>query len=273
MKKNIEHFPHNCNSHNHWKFKLLRAKYGWEGEGKFWAFNGEIGKSDNCYIDMTDKRKMNAIAGELNFTTEQFKSFLNYLIKDCDLVKRNKNLITTEIIQDTFKLVMAGREKSRKRKLGGSPELSESSGELFENSTELIYIVKDSIGNDRIEEYKKKFSDPRYFMNKIPTQLLTSDFILMWIEWIDFLRDEKKKPLTERSFKLQLKILLEETNPVEAIQQSINNRWQGIFKVKQNNGNRQTQHSGTRHSSKEERITTALSSVAETISKAKSNRH
>ncbi|MDZ7763237.1 MAG: hypothetical protein U5K00_02260 [Melioribacteraceae bacterium] len=37
MKKNISFYSHYSDSHNHWKFKLLRNKYGWAGEGKFWA--------------------------------------------------------------------------------------------------------------------------------------------------------------------------------------------------------------------------------------------
>jgi hypothetical protein len=68
----------------------------------------------------------------------------------------------------------------------------------------------------------------------IPSLSLSSDaFASAWDEWIKY-RSEKKKPITERTANLQLKFLLAQPNPVECIEQSIRNGWQGLFGEKEN---------------------------------------
>lgn len=54
----------------------------------------------------------------------------------------------------------------------------------------------------------------------------------VWSEWIGH-RKDKKKPLTERSIKLQLKFLEEnKENHKAIILESIKNGWTGLFEYK-----------------------------------------
>ena len=55
MKNNIDYYRHEVDAHNNAKIKMLRTKYGWAGEGKFWALNGIIGQAENCEFDISKK--------------------------------------------------------------------------------------------------------------------------------------------------------------------------------------------------------------------------
>lgn len=82
-----------------------------------------------------------------------------------------------------------------------------------------------------------------FFINLIPESLIKREgFIHVWKEWIEYRKSIKKK-LTEFSVKKQLKFLELEPNPIEVINQSIRNQWQGLFPLKSNsNSYRETKN-------------------------------
>lgn len=115
MKSNILYYPHYTAAHTHPKFKMLRVKYGWEGEGKFWALNNMIGLAENCKLDLSRKFVVADILELFKFNQEQFNEFIDYLEKECELIEREGNCITTEIVQETFTQAEVKREDSRSR--------------------------------------------------------------------------------------------------------------------------------------------------------------
>jgi hypothetical protein len=67
----------------------------------------------------------------------------------------------------------------------------------------------------------------------IPSISLSSDaFASAWGEWIKY-RSEKKKPVSERGARMQLKFLAAQPNPTACVEQSIRNEWQGLFEEKE----------------------------------------
>lgn len=136
MKNNIDYYRHKVDAHNHWKFKTLRRKYGWAGDGKFWAFNNLIGDSDNCMLDLTEIPKKMAIAAELDFSREELEEFIIYLHKDCLLIKVEGHIITTEMVQEVFDEVDTRRQKQRDFKKSKSLEKTNNSLEKTGKSTE-----------------------------------------------------------------------------------------------------------------------------------------
>lgn len=100
MSKGLKYYSHYSNSHNHWKFKLLRKKFGWAGEGKFWALNNMIAESTDCTLDLNDDSKKEQIAADLEFEKEEFVEFLKYLSGKCRLVKNGDGKYTSDITQE-----------------------------------------------------------------------------------------------------------------------------------------------------------------------------
>lgn len=92
---------------------MLRVKYGWAGEGKFWALNNRIAEAENCELNLTKKYNKASLATDLDFTLEEFDEFLEYLENDCDLIIRENNHITTEIIREILIKVMKERKRNK----------------------------------------------------------------------------------------------------------------------------------------------------------------
>lgn len=115
-KNNLSFYSHDVTSHNHWKFKLLRKKYKWCGEGKFWALNNLIGQSDDCLLDLSDENKNEQIAADLDFELKEFWDFINFLESKCRLIKKEGNFYTTGQVQSDLKRVTKKREVDRERK-------------------------------------------------------------------------------------------------------------------------------------------------------------
>ena len=139
MKNNLDYYSHYSNSDQHPKFKMLRVKYGWSGEGKFWALNNRIAQSENCMLDISKKYNKASIAIDIDFTIEEFDEFISYLEDECDLIKKTENgEITTDIIKSNFEKVMNDRETAKNRRKGDkskkSPEKQNKTEEKDSNS-------------------------------------------------------------------------------------------------------------------------------------------
>jgi len=116
MKNNLAFYSHYVDSHNHWKFKLLRSLLGWEAEGRFWALNNMIAASDQCILKINKKNIRACVISDLGMDENSFTEFLNILTNDCELLINLDGSITTELVRDSLKLVMKEREAARIRK-------------------------------------------------------------------------------------------------------------------------------------------------------------
>lgn len=130
MKNNISFYSHDVDSHNHWKFKTLRRKYGWAGEGRFWALNNMVAESANCMLDSSNKNKRKAIAAELELTMPELEEYLNYLQNDCELIQVEEGIICTQRTQDDLMRVTKKRETDRDHKSIKNIELSVTKQEI-----------------------------------------------------------------------------------------------------------------------------------------------
>ncbi len=147
MKNNISFYRHETGSHNHWKFKTLRRRFGWGGEGKFWALNNMIADAEWCALDLSDFSKKMAVATDLDFDPKGLDEFIQFLIHSCKLLKETPEGLTTDIVQETLEEVNKNREYQRKWKKGKSSSKSENS-----NSTS----GKLSIENEQSKEKESK---------------------------------------------------------------------------------------------------------------------
>ena len=128
MKNNIDWYPHYVTSDEHPKFKALRVKYGWEGEGKFWRLNNRIAGADGCHINLTKKYNKAGLADDLQFTLDELDEFLKYLEKDCRLIIKKNNYITTKRVKEALERVMQERKRNKKNyKKSGKQDNSKGS--------------------------------------------------------------------------------------------------------------------------------------------------
>jgi hypothetical protein len=156
MKDNIDFYPHYADSDQNGKFFVLRVKYGWAGEGMFWALNNAIAQAPKCTLKIGDVIRKAPLADKFRMNLEEFDIFISYLINDCRLLVQKGDYITTEMVQETYLKIEAEREKSRNRRTGkkavsgtkreNSPELSKSSPEPNKR------VDKSKVEESKVEE-------------------------------------------------------------------------------------------------------------------------
>jgi hypothetical protein len=105
IKDNISYYRHEVLSHRNVKFVYLREKYGWAGEGKFWALNNLIADHDGCKLPVGKRFQISGYAKELEMSEDEFNEYLNFLIDDCNLVIKEGDCIYTNDVQDVYKNV------------------------------------------------------------------------------------------------------------------------------------------------------------------------
>ena len=123
MKNNLTYYQHYADSHNHWKFKLLRSLLGWSAEGRFWALNNMIASSEECILKLHKKAVRACTINDLGLNEEEFEKFISVLTNDCELIINLDGNITTETVRDNLKTVLKERESARKRKLKSQSRL------------------------------------------------------------------------------------------------------------------------------------------------------
>lgn len=116
MKRNLDYYSHDCTSHTERGFRYLRSKYGWAGEGKFYALKNLIGNSDGCKLDLTEEFDIGYYADILDFKLDEFKEYLEFIEKKCKLIKRVDNFIIIDDLLENLAQVMKGRKYAAKRR-------------------------------------------------------------------------------------------------------------------------------------------------------------
>jgi len=230
MKNNIDYYPHMSDADQHQKFKVLRVKYGWEGEGRFWALNNRIAKAENCCLDLEKGYNFAALADDLRMSADELSEYLNYIEIECDLIVKTADGYTTDIIQEALGKVMADRRKARERKVrysGGSPEKDKSSPErnkrVKESKVKETKVKKkkktlssffDEIwsdypnkdgkkealrhylacdGDNRIEEIRKALANYKKMLSKETWRSAKngSTWFNNWEDWLDYKPEDK----------------------------------------------------------------------------------
>ncbi len=164
MKNNLEYYQHYANSDQHPKFKTLRVKYGWQGEGRFWALNNRIAQSDNCALDLSKERNRASIASDLGLSLIKFNEFVEYLSSEsCALLKNlGDNLYTTDVLQENLREVNGNREAGRLRQEKLRRERLKSISNAFPDANNALQIQEQSISNgvtggqSKVKESKEK---------------------------------------------------------------------------------------------------------------------
>ncbi len=112
-KDNIEFYRHDVNSHEDEKFLVLRDRYGWEGEGKFWALNNLIGQAEGCKLHLEKSYQILGVAKKLDFTLEEFRKYLDFLINECELVIQDGEFIYTNRVQELYRAIKRKSSKNQ----------------------------------------------------------------------------------------------------------------------------------------------------------------
>jgi hypothetical protein len=144
IRDNLLSFEHDSDAFEHPKFMALRARFGWEGDGRFWALNSIIAHSNGCRLDISRPFVKAGIVQKLGMTEQDFDAFVAFLVDPqlCGLIQSEHGTLWTDRTQGELKRAAWWRESDRQRKeaeretavrrkttivrplSGGKPELS-----------------------------------------------------------------------------------------------------------------------------------------------------
>ncbi len=115
MKNNLPYFQHDNDARSHPKFGALRARFGWEGCGRFWALNEMIAAAEECRLDLSRPLLRNSTASRLDLSPDEFEAFLAFLSdpNQCGLVHYQDGVLSTQRTQEDYARVKSNREKAR----------------------------------------------------------------------------------------------------------------------------------------------------------------
>lgn len=129
-RDNLDHFDHDTDARNHPKFKALRASFGWEGVGRFWALNEMVGAATNARLDLSKKVYRATAAEDLGLSIQAFDSFLNFLAdpEECGLICYSDGIVSTGKTTENWEALKAYRDKEKARKTSSTGKHPVSSG-------------------------------------------------------------------------------------------------------------------------------------------------
>ena len=159
MKNNIAYYTHAADADSHWKFVALRRRFGWAGEGKFWALNNRIARSDHCRMNMNEYEHIEAIAAALDFDPDEFTEYVDYL-KKIRLITEIDGHLTTEIVQECYAEVMVRREYQRDRaKAAANKSIVENAKSMIENPLSTQKKPKSIVEKEQSKVNKRKYKE------------------------------------------------------------------------------------------------------------------
>jgi hypothetical protein len=202
MKDGLDYFPHKVDSRYHWKFKLLRKRYGFEGEGRFWLLNCIIAGEDNVRLNLRRKNKKIAIAEELELSVDEFNEFISFLKDEVELIKQDDDGIWTEKVEEVYSAVSKRRMRQKKyREKKAFEEKLDNNAPTIEqpttppNDDENIRLIKDLMaffGFNEVAHYNK-FADARRMVRKLHESGHLEHFMKQWYYYKKYKKISEEK--------------------------------------------------------------------------------
>ena len=115
--KNSYYFSHDCNARTDEKILKLRAKFGWEGYGIFWAIIETLAETTDGYFDLDDEA-IGGLSLSVGVAKDKLKEILDYLIKIKLLSTNNSQFFSVRLLEHIElrkSFVIAGRKGAESR--------------------------------------------------------------------------------------------------------------------------------------------------------------
>ena len=118
IQNSLLSFNHDAAASENPKLMALRARYGWEGQGRFWTLNELIARADGCRIDLGRAVLKLGIAQKLGLSETDFDALVAFLSdpQQCGLLEQDGSEIWTKRTQEELQSVNEWRELERVRK-------------------------------------------------------------------------------------------------------------------------------------------------------------
>jgi len=231
MNKDAYYFPHFSNARKDRKIMRVRKELGIEGYGIFFMILEVLRDEDNYRYPVED---IDLLADEFKTSEQKVRTVVcNYNLFEVDEQEKFFSPKFDEFMQPYLKMKaqrrQAGLKSAEKRKQKQLP--------FNDRSTT---VQQSKVNESKVNESKVKTTKESDTTDNIIKDLIESkDYSKNYLEWIGFRAEMKLKKLTPTGIKSQLKFLDKQPDPIECIEQSIRNSYQGLFEVKNGTNKKQ----------------------------------
>ena len=245
-RNNVDYFPFYCDEGN--KMFYLEETYGNDGFATFMKLLRELAKADYHYLDVSKSTTLMFLSAKCKVTKETLEAIINDLVElekfDKEFWNKSRIIWCQDFI-DSIQDAYAKRsndcidKKSLQQLLISKGLLKPSKGLLKPSKSTSDYtvnpqsIVKYSKEEEIKEDNTKAFGELYY-----PFESLK--FLEAFNLWVKYMSQTKKPIKGQIAAQAQLKKIselskLNEELAIKIIMQSIENNWQGLFELKNNN--------------------------------------
>jgi hypothetical protein len=234
MSKEAYYFSHDAGARRDPKIVQMMSVYGYEGYGWYWAIVEMMREEQGHKLDWTGKYFFQGLANELSTNAERMLTFVDDCVEEFKLFQKDDTHVWSESLLRRMKKYQnlieqrreAGKKSAQKRK--ENKEKSTPVQRALKPKPTGAQQLKERKGKEIKEKDKENTPQLRDSFNGIHGE--HQGLKDSWVRWIRF-RKEIKKPLAPSTMDGQIK-KLEKFSPdvaAVAIQNSIENGWQGLF--------------------------------------------
>jgi len=113
QKNNANYFPHDVNMRNDRRIKCLRKQYSHLGYAVYICLLETLCASDNFQLEVSDQELI-LVASDFDCSSEELSQIINFCVK-IGLLNKNKNIITSNDLQQMLLPLISKRKKDRER--------------------------------------------------------------------------------------------------------------------------------------------------------------
>jgi hypothetical protein len=144
----------------------------------------------------------------------------------------NSDFVSISFLNEQYDMLSTKRKMRQEAGRAGGLAKSSNAKAMLKQKPSKPLAIKIKIKNDNDND-KQGFEFQDFFDS---SQLASTQFKTTWLEWLEYLKTDKRHPLKKTGAKKQLKLLAESDieTAIEMLETSMRNNWQGIFPL---NGN------------------------------------
>ncbi len=228
---NVDYFPHPTKHGK--KMFYIENKYKNDGYSVWFKILEELGDANFHYLNLKDQAQLMYLSSRCNISVDLLINIINDLVV---LGEFNKQLWTKEkiLFSDKFLCSVSQAYEKRKNKCLHLPDLIPLLKSLGVLKPGFRVLKGDGNPQSKVKESKVKESKENkdvYFLYLLPENFAKNGFVIHWKNFVDH-RKEIKRSLNERSAKMAINKLSKMDSPDKVINQTIENSWTGLFKLK-----------------------------------------
>lgn len=226
-KNYCDYFSHDSGMRNHKKVRALRSKFGITGYA-VWCMMLEYLTGSDGNVFKYDEIEFEFMSGDFGVSVTEIRDTVDYCIR-MELLFLKDGFVNSDSLDERLAPVYEKRGVAKER----SAQQLRINGKFANNNADAVGVSVTEIPQSKVNESKVNEKKLKVVAPGAPDIPFDGDVLVSWNEWMEHLKQKKKKP-TPLAIQKQIKFLggRPRDEIIAIINQSITNNYQGLFELK-----------------------------------------